>query len=144
MDMNKFQDGEIVRIESTGELVTVSHWWQYGNMGAANKNYQYDIVEKPGTWYVEYELKALEGNEMTVNNLEAEVTEILSEVPVDAGTLRKALPESEEAVLTLRGGKTLTDKEKEEQSNDAWYVKHRGIAYNFGAAGINVIGEDAE
>jgi len=31
-----------------------------------------------------------------------------------------------------------------DQQNDEWYVKHRGIAYNFGAAGINVIGEDAE
>lgn len=30
----------------------------------------------------------------------------------------------------------------EDQQNDEWYVKHRGIAYNFGAAGINVIGED--
>lgn len=55
--MNMFQDNEVVVIKETGEVVTVSKWWQYGNMGAANKNYQYDIKEKPGTWYAEYELE---------------------------------------------------------------------------------------
>ena len=74
---------------------------------------------------------------MNVNNLVAEVTKIISE-EAPMNTAYKA------PVTTTVKEKVLTDKEMQEQLNDAWYVKHRGIAYNFGAAGINVIGEDAE
>ncbi|MEK4754820.1 hypothetical protein MKX72_20165 [Priestia sp. FSL R5-0597] len=71
---------------------------------------------------------------MNTNNLVAEVTAIISkEAPMNSGY---------EAPVTIVKEKVLTDKEMQEQLNDAWYVKHRGIAYNFGAAGINVIGEE--
>ncbi|WP_374187457.1 hypothetical protein ACEPPU_24215 [Priestia aryabhattai] len=83
---------------------------------------------------------------MNTNNLVAEVTKILSEVPVDAGQLVQSFPESK--VVIVGGGKKLTPREArrvaEEQMRDEWYVKARGINYNFGAVGINVIGEDAE
>lgn len=73
---------------------------------------------------------------MNTNNLVAEVTKIISEeAPMNS---------TYEAPVTTVKEKVLTDKEMQEQLNDAWYVKHRGIAYNFGAAGINVIGEEAE
>jgi len=71
---------------------------------------------------------------MNVNNLVAEVTEMMSGVKMDT--------EYEAPVTTTVREKVLGDKEMQEQLNDAWYVKHRGIAYNFGAAGINVIGEE--
>lgn len=81
---------------------------------------------------------------MNTNNLVAEVTEILSEVPVDAGQLVQSFPESK--VVVFGSGKKLTPREAhriaEEQMRDEWYVKVRGINYNFGAAGINVIGEE--
>lgn len=71
---------------------------------------------------------------MNTNNLVAEVTAIISkEAPMNSGY--------EAPVRTVKE-KVLGDKEMQEQLNDAWYVKHRGIAYNFGAAGINVIGEE--
>ncbi|AUO14773.1 hypothetical protein [Priestia megaterium] len=73
---------------------------------------------------------------MNTNNLVAEVTAIISkEAPMNS---------TYEAPVKTVKEKVLGDKEMQEQLNDAWYVKHRGIAYNFGAAGINVIGEDAE
>ena len=52
--MDIFEDGEKVRIKETGEVVTVDHWWYARNMtwGA-----QYNIVEKPSTWYSEGELE---------------------------------------------------------------------------------------
>jgi len=74
---------------------------------------------------------------MNTNNLVAEVTAIISEeAPMNSGY---------EAPVTTTENveeKVLTDKEMQDQQNDEWYVKHRGIAYNFGAAGINVIGEE--
>ncbi|MED3974584.1 hypothetical protein P4639_14420 [Priestia megaterium] len=74
---------------------------------------------------------------MNTNNLVAEVTAIISkEAPMNS--------KYEAPVTTTVREKVLTDKEMQEQLNDAWYVKHRAVAYNFGAAGINVIGEDAE
>ena len=73
---------------------------------------------------------------MNTNNLVAEVTAIISkEAPMNS---------TYEAPVTTVKEKVLGDKEMQEQLNVAWYVKHRGIAYNFGAVGINVIGEDAE
>lgn len=74
---------------------------------------------------------------MNTNNLVAEVTKIISdEAPMNSGYVTP--------VTTTVREKVLTDKEMQEQLNDAWYVKHRAVAYNFGAAGINVIGEDEE
>jgi len=84
---------------------------------------------------------------MNTNNLVAEVTKIISEeVPVDTGQLVQSVPESK--VVFVGSGKKFSPREAhrvaEEQMRDEWYVKARGIAYNFGAVGINVIGEDAE
>lgn len=74
---------------------------------------------------------------MNTNNLVAEVIKIISEeAPMNSGY--------ETLEVTTVKEKVLTNKEMQEQLNDAWYVKHRGIAYNFGAAGINVIGEEEE
>jgi len=72
---------------------------------------------------------------MNTNNLVAEVTKIISEeAPMNSGY--------EASGVTTVKEKVLTDKEMQEQLNDAWYVKHRAVAYNFGATGINVIGEE--
>lgn len=66
---------------------------------------------------------------------------------VIAGNLKDSIISVDDNKLT-RLHQNMNEEEQqkaiEEQLNDAWYVKHRGIAYNFGAAGINVIGEDAE
>ncbi|WP_454844385.1 hypothetical protein [Priestia megaterium] len=76
---------------------------------------------------------------MNTNNLVAEVTKIIrEEAPMNTEQLEQSM--TKPAV----NEKVLTDKEMQEQLNDSWYVKHRGIAYNFGATGINVIGEEEE
>lgn len=54
-----FKDGEQVKIKETGEIVTVDHWWHYSNKGPDNRVFQYNIKEKTGTWYAEYELETL-------------------------------------------------------------------------------------
>ncbi|MGE7305742.1 hypothetical protein AAXE64_27920 [Priestia megaterium] len=59
MNLNEFNDKESVRIKETGEIVTVDYWWQTNNRGPANAIYQYNIIEKPGTWYSEYELEKI-------------------------------------------------------------------------------------
>lgn len=77
---------------------------------------------------------------MNTNNLVAEVTEIISkEAPMNSGYEAVGV-----TTVFAKEKKPLTFKETLEQFNDEWYVKHRGINYNFGAAGINVIGEEAE
>ena len=55
--MNKYQDGERVRLKENNEIVTVRNWFQYSNMGKANTLYQYSIEEYEGTWFSELELE---------------------------------------------------------------------------------------
>lgn len=64
----------------------------------------------------------------------------------DKDSIRAVSEDGTERVIVSSGKLSEKEQQKatEEQLNDEWYVKHRGIAYNFGAAGINVIGEDAE
>lgn len=53
---HKFEDNEQVRIKGTEEVVTVDHWW-FGNLGSTRFIAQYNIKQKPGTWYSEDELE---------------------------------------------------------------------------------------
>jgi len=51
-----FEDGEMVRIKETQEVVTVDHWW-FGDLGSTKLIAQYNIIEHPGTWFSEDELE---------------------------------------------------------------------------------------
>lgn len=50
-DRNKYNIGEIVRIKTTNELVTINKWQYVQNM----KQYSYTIKEHPSTFYFEDE-----------------------------------------------------------------------------------------
>lgn len=50
-----FEDGEMVRIKETGEIVTIKNWWFASNKPLWGA--QYNIVEHPATWFSEYELE---------------------------------------------------------------------------------------
>ncbi len=52
---NLFEDNETVRIKATGEIVTIDHWWY--SMNNPCFGYQYNIVDKPQTWFMEHELE---------------------------------------------------------------------------------------
>ncbi|WP_199484504.1 hypothetical protein [Peribacillus glennii] len=51
-DKNKHQTGEIVRIKTTDELVTINKWQYVKSM----KQYSYTVKEHPATFYFEDEL----------------------------------------------------------------------------------------
>ena len=62
---HEFQDDEKVRIKETGEIVTVDYWWfpvPNPEDGIHVSCAQYNIKEKPGTWFAEYELEKAEEN----------------------------------------------------------------------------------
>jgi hypothetical protein len=50
-DKNKYTTGEVVRIKSTNELVTITNWQYVKNM----KEYSYTVKEHPSTFYFEDE-----------------------------------------------------------------------------------------
>ncbi|KIL50624.1 hypothetical protein [Jeotgalibacillus soli] len=53
-DKNKFDIGDIIRIKTTDELVTVNKWHYVKNM----KEYSYTVKEHPSTFYFENELRS--------------------------------------------------------------------------------------
>jgi hypothetical protein len=57
---HRFEDNQKVKIKETGEIVTVENWWfiQFKPHSCA----QYNIKEKPGTWFSEYELEEVKEN----------------------------------------------------------------------------------
>jgi hypothetical protein len=54
---HEFEDGEKVRIKETNEIVTVDYWWFIKNKPLSQA--QYNIIEKPGTWFMECELEKI-------------------------------------------------------------------------------------
>ncbi|MEK4608749.1 hypothetical protein [Bacillus sp. FSL K6-0067] len=54
---NLFDDGEQVRVKSTGEIVTIENWWCALNNPAFG--FQYNIVGQPSSWYAEHELEKI-------------------------------------------------------------------------------------
>jgi hypothetical protein len=50
-DKNKYTTGEVVRIKTTDELVTITKWQYVKNM----KEYSYTVKEHPSTFYFEDE-----------------------------------------------------------------------------------------
>jgi hypothetical protein len=50
---NLFNDGEVVRVQKTGELVTISKSQYVKHM----KKYSYKVIEHPSTFYFEEELQ---------------------------------------------------------------------------------------
>lgn len=62
-----FEDNEKVRIKESGEIVTVDHWWfnvPNPSEGIYKSCAQYNIKEKPSTWFAEYELEKVNEDEV--------------------------------------------------------------------------------
>ena len=55
---NLFNDGEVVRVQKTGELVTISKSQYVKHM----KKYSYKVIEHPSTFYFEEELQKSQEN----------------------------------------------------------------------------------